>query len=59
MSTDEFRSYTLATAKVLGIELDDDEIDPVATQVERVALLVEQLPRVEDDESTMAPRFRP
>jgi hypothetical protein len=59
VATGDLRNYTLAAAGLLGIELDDDEIDPVTAQVERVAGLVDRLPRVEDDAATMAPRFRP
>ena len=41
----DLRAYTVAMAQLLGIELDDDEIDPVVTQVERVGDLVSRLPR--------------
>jgi Asp-tRNA(Asn)/Glu-tRNA(Gln) amidotransferase C subunit len=46
-------------AELLGIDLEPDEIEPVATQIERVAELVDRLPRLDDDALTMAPRFRP
>jgi len=54
---DELRDYTVLTAKLLGIDLDQDEIEPVATQVARVAALVDRLDRVDDDAITAAPRF--
>ncbi len=56
---DGLRAYTLATARLLGIDLAADEIDPVVEQVARVAGLVELLDRVDDDAVTAAPRFRP
>lgn len=59
MTDDELRTYTLSTAKLLGIDLADDEIDPVVEQVSRVAGLVDNLSRVLDDASTSAPRFQP
>ena len=55
----DLRRYTIAMAELLGIALDADEIEPVVAQVERVAELVDRLPRQLDDASTMAPRFRP
>lgn len=57
MGPTDFRQYTVLTAKLLGIHLDDDEIDPVTAQVARVAELVEQLDRINDDTQTSAPRF--
>ena len=56
---EDLRTYTVVAAGLLGIELDQDEIDPVVAQVERVARLVDALPRVPDDAATMAPRFTP
>lgn len=53
------RSYTVLTAKLLGIDLTADEIEPVVEQVARVAGLVDQLDRIDDDAITSAPRFRP
>ncbi|MFT4597455.1 MAG: Asp-tRNA(Asn)/Glu-tRNA(Gln) amidotransferase C subunit [Paracrocinitomix sp.] len=55
----DIRRYTVAMAELLGIDLEPDEIEPVATQIERVAELVDRLPRLDDDALTMAPRFRP
>ena len=46
-------------AEMLGIDLEPDEIDPVADQIERVGQLVSRLPRQVDDALTVAPRFRP
>ena len=59
MAIDDLRAYTIATAELLGIDLSDDEIEPVRAQVERVARLVDQLPRVDDDSITSLPRFEP
>lgn len=59
MDAADFRTYTIETARLLGIDLADDEIEPVAEQVARVAGLVDQLDRIEDDASTAAPWFRP
>ncbi len=56
--TEDFRAYTVLTAKLLGIHLEEDEIEPVTEQVARVASLVEQLDRIDDDDITPAPRFR-
>ncbi|MCP5029436.1 MAG: hypothetical protein GY929_24455 [Actinomycetia bacterium] len=58
MTDDEARAYTVLTAGLLGIDLADDEIEPVAAQVARVAALVDQLERIDDDRVTAAPRFR-
>jgi len=55
----DVRSYTVAMAEMLGIDLEPDEIDPVADQIERVGQLVSRLPRQVDDALTVAPRFRP
>lgn len=55
---DLLRSHTITTAKLLGIDLAEDEIEPVLEQVVRVAGLVEQLDRIDDDRITPAPRFR-
>ena len=55
----DLSAYTVATAELLGIELAADELDAVIGQVERVAELVDQLPRLEDDTITMTPRFEP
>ncbi len=59
MSDFDVRSYTVAMAEMLGIDLEPDEIDPVADQIERVGQLVSRLPRQVDDALTVAPRFRP
>ena len=59
MSDFDVRSYTVAMAEMLGIQLEPDEIDPVADQIERVGQLVSRLPRQVDDALTVAPRFRP
>ncbi len=53
------RRYTVAMAEMLSLDLEPDEIEPVAAQIERVAQLVDRLPRLDDDALTMAPRFRP
>lgn len=58
MTDDEIRAYTVLTARLLGIDLADDEIEPVTAQVARVATLVDQLDRIDDDTVTAAPRFR-
>lgn len=58
-TADELRHYTVLTARLLGIDLGDDEIGPVVEQVARVAGLVEGLDRVDDETITSAPRFRP
>ena len=55
----DLRRYTITMAELLGIDLDADEIEPVVAQVERIAELVDRLPRQVDDASTVAPRFRP
>jgi hypothetical protein len=55
----DFHSYTVAMAELVGIDLAPSEIEPVAAQIERVAQLVQQLPRQDDEASTMAPKFRP
>lgn len=55
----DLATYTRAIAEALGIELDSEEFEAVLGQVERVADLVDRLPRVEDDAVTMAPRFEP
>lgn len=55
----DLRRYTVIMAELLGIDLDSEEIEPVVAQLERVAQLVDHLPRQADDASTMAPRFRP
>ena len=49
MTNRDLRDYTLRMAELLGIDLDEGEISTVADQVERVAQLVDQLPRVDDD----------
>ena len=59
MTNRDLRDYTLRMAELLGIDLDEGEISPVADQVERVAQLVDQLPRVDDDAITSTPRFEP
>lgn len=59
MSDPDFRRYTIAMAELLGIQLEEEEIEPVVAQLERVAQLVDHLPRQDDDASTMAPTFRP
>lgn len=58
MTETEARDYTVLTAKLLGIDLAADEIEPVTEQVIRVAGLVEAMDRIEDDSITSAPRFR-
>ena len=40
MTNRDLRDYTLRMAELLGIDLDEGEISPVADQVERVAQLV-------------------
>lgn len=55
---DLLRTHTVTTAELLGIELAEDEIEPVLEQVVRVAGLVDQLERIDDDRITQAPRFR-
>ncbi len=55
----DFHSYTVAMAELVGLDLAPDELEPVVAQIERVAQLVEQLPRQDDDALTMAPKFRP
>ena len=59
MSDPDVRRYTVVMAEMLGIDLGSDEIEPVAAQIERIAQLVDGLPRQHDDAVTMAPRFRP
>jgi len=55
---DLLRSHTITTAELLGIDLAEEEIEPVLEQVVRVAGLVAQLDRIDDDRITPAPRFR-